>query len=132
MSIDNSLAAQPPEGESSTADNVQFDEQAGRNIPRFIGKCRVFRLIASGGMGEVYEGEQPGPKRLVAIKVVRHDKMSLEAVERFIEEARITANLEHNNIAKVYDVDADRSYGAAAPVHPDVAGAGPGGRSAAA
>ena len=36
-----------------------------------VGRYRVGRCIAEGGMGAVYEAEQDSPRRVVALKVVR-------------------------------------------------------------
>ena len=41
-------------------------------IPRRIDRYDIKRVIASGGMGTVYEAAQDQPHRLVALKVLRH------------------------------------------------------------
>ncbi len=69
-----------------------------------IGKYWVRREIARGGMGVVYEAEDPELKRTVALKVRREGREGEEAVERFLREARIAAGLRHPNIIGVHEV----------------------------
>jgi WD40 repeat protein/predicted Ser/Thr protein kinase len=77
---------------------------AGRpDFPVRIGRYRVLRRIAEGGMGAVYEAEQESPRRLVALKVVRPGVASPALVKRFTHEAQILARLHHPGIAQVYE-----------------------------
>lgn len=64
----------------------------------------VRRLIATGGMGSVYEVDQLQPlKRRVAVKVIRPGIGSDHVVKRFEAEKRVLAALDHPGIAKVFD-----------------------------
>lgn len=55
-------------------------------------------------MSTVYKAYQPGTERLVAIKVMlEHFSQDASAVERFQQEARVIARLEHHNIVPIYD-----------------------------
>jgi serine/threonine protein kinase len=76
-----------------------------------IGGCRIVRLIGHGGMGAVYEAQQVSLERRVAVKVIKHPKMTgQEGVrERLIREARLAAKLNHPNIVQVFDVGNDGS-----------------------
>lgn len=74
--------------------------------PKKIGRYLIVGELGRGAMGVVYKGLQESLGRYVAIKV-----MSLaatladeEAVERFVREARVMAQVSHPNIATVYDV----------------------------
>jgi phosphate ABC transporter phosphate-binding protein len=72
------------------------------------GKYKLLEHLGSGGMGEVYLGEQLLLRRLVAIKLLRASKSagdSTGATHRFLREARAAAGLTHPNIAQLYDVD---------------------------
>src|SRR5262249_27733304 len=71
--------------------------------PVRVGRYRVLRRIAEGGMGAVYEAEQDSPRRLVALKVVRPGFASPALVKRFAHEAQILARLHHSGIAQVYE-----------------------------
>ena len=70
-----------------------------------IGDYRLVRLLGRGGMGEVYLARDQKLGRRVAIKVVRRERVgAVDAVERFLREARSTAALNHPNIVTVYGV----------------------------
>lgn len=68
-----------------------------------IGKYRIIGEIGSGGMGRVYEAQDPYIRREVAMKVLL-DAPSDEDRARFLEEAQITGQLEHPNIVPVHDL----------------------------
>lgn len=68
------------------------------------GRYRLQRLIATGGMGQVWEGVDSRLGRRVAIKVLKAEySTDPEFVERFRAEARTVAMLNHPGIAGVYD-----------------------------
>jgi serine/threonine protein kinase len=68
-----------------------------------IGHYHLKRVIASGGMGTVYEALQAQPRRPVAIKVMSHGIASRSALRRFEFEAQILARLRHPGIAQIYE-----------------------------
>ncbi len=72
-------------------------------LPQQIGRCRILRVIATGGMGVVYEAEQSHPKRVVALKVLKRGLTSPSALRRFEHEAQILARLRHEGIAHIYE-----------------------------
>lgn len=68
------------------------------------GRYRLQRLIATGGMGQVWEAVDNMLGRRVAIKVLKAEFSSdPEFIERFRAEARNTAMLNHPGIASVHD-----------------------------
>src|SRR6476659_2570120 len=68
------------------------------------GRYRLQRLIATGGMGQVWEGIDSRLGRRVAVKVLKAEySTDAEFVERFRAEARTVAMLNHPGIASVYD-----------------------------
>jgi eukaryotic-like serine/threonine-protein kinase len=71
--------------------------------PVQVGRYRVLRSIAEGGMGVVYEAEQDSPRRPVALKVVRPGFASPALLKRFTHEAQILGRLHHPGIAQVYE-----------------------------
>jgi eukaryotic-like serine/threonine-protein kinase len=78
-----------------------------------IGPYRIVALLARGGMGDVYRATDPRLGRDVALKtLLGTDRGDGHAAERFLQEARITASLDHPNIVKVFDVGMtnDRPY----------------------
>ncbi len=71
--------------------------------PTQIGRFRILRLIASGGMGSVYEAKQDSPNRTVAIKVLRAGLATPTLFRRFTQEAEVLARLRHPGIAQIYE-----------------------------
>ncbi|MDY7232261.1 serine/threonine-protein kinase [Hyalangium rubrum] len=73
-----------------------------------VGRYRVVRLIAQGGMAEVYRAEQTltgDISRPVALKVIRPEySESADFREMFLDEARTACTLSHPNIVHIYEV----------------------------
>jgi len=70
-----------------------------------LGPYEIFSLLGAGGMGEVYRGRDPRLGRDVAIKVLPANASSDPGgLQRFEQEARAAAALDHPNILAVYDV----------------------------
>jgi serine/threonine-protein kinase len=68
------------------------------------GRYRLQRLIATGGMGQVWEAVDSRLGRRVAVKVLKQEYSSdPEFIERFRAEARTVAMLNHPGIAAVHD-----------------------------
>lgn len=84
-------------------------------IPKKVGRYSVDRLLGAGAMGLVFLGRDPDLDRPVAIKTVRDLGMEPEALalflERFRNEARAAARLQHPSIVQVYDVGEDPEAG---------------------
>jgi serine/threonine protein kinase len=75
-------------------------------IGKTIGKVRIEKLLARGGMAEVYLGTHITLARQVAVKVL-HSYIEEEPMllERFQREARVVAALRHPNVVQVFDFD---------------------------
>lgn len=91
----------------STAIVPQAGEQSveALNQPasaRFVGRYRLDVLVGRGGFGEVWRGFDPELQRVVAVKLARPDKTSVE--DSLQREARKAAALSHPGIVQVYDV----------------------------
>ncbi len=72
------------------------------------GRYQIVRELGKGSMGVVYEAHDPNIDRLVALKVLRPDRLTSEAfVERFLKEAKAIGRVSHQNIVTVYDVGQD-------------------------
>src|SRR5262249_6926198 len=62
--------------------------------------------LGRGGMGVVYKARQAGTQRLVALKVIRKERLAHpEAVRRFRRELQAAARLAHPNIVLVHGSD---------------------------
>ena len=67
------------------------------------GKYEIERRLGAGGMGSVFLGRDLTLDRPVAIKVINPDLgLSATARQRFLQEARTVARLNHVNITDVY------------------------------
>ncbi len=64
---------------------------------------RIERELGSGGMATVYLGEDLRHQRRVAVKVLRPDLSAIVGADRFLNEIRVTANLQHPHILPLYD-----------------------------
>lgn len=64
---------------------------------------KIERMLAKGGMAEVYLAEQLSLGRKVAIKVMDANTSDAEFAERFLHEARLVAALNHTNLITIYD-----------------------------
>jgi serine/threonine protein kinase len=61
-------------------------------------------LLGQGGMGRVFLARDSRLNRLVALKVLSRERMNNpRAVARFRREARVGAQLQHENLVRIYD-----------------------------
>jgi serine/threonine protein kinase len=71
-----------------------------------IGPYQIIKRIAEGGMAEVFLGKTEarfGVSKLVAIKTTLQTGNPQQLKEMFFNEIRMSANLSHQNIVKIYD-----------------------------
>ncbi|MDQ5837121.1 MAG: glycosyltransferase, partial [Acidobacteriota bacterium] len=68
-----------------------------------VGEYRIVAYVGAGGMGEVYRAVHSKLARPAAVKVLTQATQSGGFVERFFNEARIQASLQHPNVATLYD-----------------------------
>lgn len=71
-------------------------------VGRRLGDVTLVRVIADGGMGRIYEGQQQAPRRTVAVKVIRPGFLSKPLVARFVREASVLASLCHPRISQIF------------------------------
>lgn len=72
------------------------------------GRYRIVKELGKGNMGVVYQAHDPKIDRMVALKVLRPDRVTSDAfVARFLKEARAIGRLHHPRIVTVYDVGED-------------------------
>src|SRR5258706_4969414 len=85
-------------------------------MPKVIGRYQILDRLAVGGMAELFKATLTGDhgfEKLVAIKkILPHLAVDKSFVEMFIDEARITAQLDHRHIVQVFELgtDADTPY----------------------
>jgi len=83
--------------------------------PAKIGPYVIKRVIASGGMGTVYEAMQENPRRPAAVKVIKRSMASDDALRRFEREAQALARLRHPGIAQIYEAGTYEEAGVSLP-----------------
>src|SRR6266850_2775941 len=107
-----SLLAQPPAGVIDAPLGALVAALVAPPAPRLapgssVGPYRIERLLAVGGMGEVYRARDTTLGRDVAIKILpRHFTADPERLARFEREARMLAALNHPNIGAIYGLEA--------------------------
>lgn len=69
------------------------------------GKYRVERILGEGGMGVVVAAHHQLLDQRVAVKLLYHDVADGEAETRLLQEARASAKLQSDHVARVVDVD---------------------------
>lgn len=87
-----------------------MDENVGQ-----IGKYRLIRKIAQGGMAEIFLANQTGPvgfnKTLVIKRILPHLAEDPKFVDMFLDEARIAAQFNHPNVVQIFDLgEVDEQY----------------------
>jgi TolB-like protein len=71
-----------------------------------VSHYRILRHLSSGGMGDVYVGEDETLRRKVAIKFIRAaDASDLPSRRRFEREAQAASALNHPNICTIFEID---------------------------
>jgi len=82
----------------------------GTTLPLIDGRFRLLRLLAVGGMGELYlataqDTEIEGLEQLVVMKrILPAYATDRDVVTMFLTEAHIAARLDHPNVVRVFDM----------------------------
>ncbi len=66
-------------------------------------RYKIERELGSGGMATVYLAEDLKHERRVAVKVLRAELAAVLGAERFIQEIKTTASLQHPHILPLFD-----------------------------
>jgi serine/threonine protein kinase len=101
--IDRRLARQAVQSNSLTLWQAQ-QLLAGRTSGFKVDRYLLLDLIGQGGMGRVYLARDTRLNRRVALKILAPERINNpRAVARFQREARVGAQLQHENLVRVYD-----------------------------
>ncbi|MBY0522173.1 MAG: protein kinase [Gemmataceae bacterium] len=78
----------------------------GRGAELVVGGFVLLERIGEGGMGQVFKARHQKLGRIVALKVIRKDRLaSAEAVKRFHREIQAVSQLSHPNVVLAYDAN---------------------------
>ncbi len=71
-----------------------------------VGRFLLLDKLGDGGMGQVYKAKDRRMGRVVALKVMRKEKLAnADSVKRFHQEVQAASQLNHPNIVVAYDFD---------------------------
>jgi serine/threonine protein kinase len=106
-------------GRSSPASGAKSRDPLGV-IGQSVSHFRVTDYLAAGGMGAVYIAEDLQLGRTVALKFpLPHQHMDRAVKERFVNEARTAAALDHPNLCTVYEIgESEQGVFLAMPLYP--------------
>ena len=105
---------EPPDGSDGTDATAGTGDTEGLfstpwvatepELGSMIGPYRLLDELGQGGMGKVYRARQEEPfRRLVALKLIRADRDTDGAIDRFNAERQALGGMQHTHIATIYD-----------------------------
>jgi eukaryotic-like serine/threonine-protein kinase len=101
--IDRRLARQAVQAQALSlwqAQQIIAGRTAGFKVDRYV----LVDLIGQGGMGRVYLAQDTRLNREVALKILSPERVNNpRAIARFQREARVGAQLQHENLVRIYD-----------------------------
>ena len=101
--VDRRLARQAVQARALTlwqAQQLMAGRTSGFKVDRYV----LLDLIGQGGMGRVYLAQDSRLNRQVALKILSPERINNpRAIARFQREARVGAQLQHENLVRIYD-----------------------------
>ncbi|WP_417748701.1 protein kinase domain-containing protein [Rosistilla oblonga] len=88
----------------SVANDSARDTSEFNPAPLSLDDFELQHCLGQGGMGSVFQAIQKSLNKPVAIKMLRTNNAPQRLVDRFLQEARVTASLQHPNIVSVHGV----------------------------
>ncbi len=102
--LDKVAASQPVFPQAAPAVHEEEEPSDGIRFGQYV----LLEKIATGGMAEVWKARMKGVEgfqKIVAIKkILPHLSDNQDFIEMFIDEAKLAAQLNHNNIIHIYDL----------------------------
>jgi len=100
--LDGTKRIADPEGSNTI--RLPTTKHSEPTVPKKIGRFLIRKLLGRGGFGEVYLAFDEQLRREVAIKLTFGSRVGPKAVDMFLKEAQMLAELEHPNIVPVYEI----------------------------
>ena len=102
------------EAERAASDGAGFSSAVVTiPLPRIFGRLLLLKLLARGGMGDVYLAATTGiegAERPIVVKTVRRDHIHDGSfLARFLDEARVQSQLNHPGVAQVLEAATDEN-----------------------
>jgi predicted Ser/Thr protein kinase len=99
-------------GDHSFTDQATMDKIKPRTDPAATQESgeryKLIEKLGEGGMGVVFKAMDTKLGRLVALKrLVAREQVDREGIERFLQEGKAIASLNHRNIVLIYDLGKD-------------------------
>ncbi|HWL89501.1 MAG TPA: serine/threonine-protein kinase, partial [Polyangiaceae bacterium] len=114
--LDQPLADRPSKAAVSAASSgfsANGAADGAMAVPRAFGRLLLMKLLARGGMGDVYLAATTGiegAERPCVVKTVRRDHMHDGSfLARFLDEARVQSQLNHPGVAQVLEASTDEA-----------------------
>jgi serine/threonine protein kinase len=85
--------------------HLRWQPPTPEHLQEMLPAYEILGILGQGGMGAVYKGRQKSLDRIVAIKILPPEagEDDMQFVERFKNEARTMAKMNHASIVHVYD-----------------------------
>jgi eukaryotic-like serine/threonine-protein kinase len=100
-------------GDASGTVSSRLSSADPLELPRILGRRMLLKLVARGGMGDVYLGATTGiegAERPCIVKTVRRDHIHDGSfLARFLDEARVQSQLQHPGVAQVLEAATDEN-----------------------
>jgi serine/threonine protein kinase len=95
----------PANYQRTTGGHLRWQPPSTEHLQELLPAYEILGILGKGGMGAVYKGRQRSLDRLVAIKLLPPEAADndMQFVERFKNEARTMAKMNHPAIVHVYD-----------------------------
>ena len=99
---------------AKSQNNSECPQEATLQLPFRYGRYLLLKAIARGGMGEVFLATLAeaidGAERPCVVKVIRREHIEDSSfLARFLDEARIQAQLEHPGVVRVHEASRDQT-----------------------
>lgn len=98
------LAQTTPAAAKDTGTGAGRRRPEGLQVDDLVANRYVLRrYLAAGGMGEVWEAEDLTLKERIALKTIRPDRLSDEALRRFQSEVKLARRVAHRHLCRIFE-----------------------------